>query len=77
MLLQGTFRVLLKPIITELIRPIAMVPEVFLEEQEGLRGLHELTAHCSQCITNVVERILKETNLGFCYNTEDTYRCLL
>ncbi|KAJ8980729.1 hypothetical protein NQ317_019224 [Molorchus minor] len=73
----GNFNVCIKPKVGELLRPMKMPKNLFIEKQSALRGMNEHSTTLSQCIPNVIERIQEITNLGPCDNSESDYFRLL
>ncbi|XP_018578940.1 AP-3 complex subunit beta-2 [Anoplophora glabripennis] len=69
----GNFNVCIKPKIGELLRPVKMPTNLFMEKQGKLRGMNEHVTALPQCPTNIIERINETTNLGPCDNFENEY----
>lgn len=68
----GNFSVCIKPNIGELLRPLKMPANLFVEKQSKLCGMNEHTATLPEC-NNIIERIGELTNLGPCDNSEKEY----
>lgn len=72
---SGSFSVCIKPNIGELLKPVTMSKELFIERQLKLCGMTEHTAVIKNCALNFTDRIHENTNLGPCNNSdEDIFR---
>nr|XP_023022269.1 AP-3 complex subunit beta-2 [Leptinotarsa decemlineata] len=69
----GNFNVSIKPSVGELLRPVQMDKNLFIEHQSRLRGMTEHSSAVSQNISNIVEKMQEITNLGPCDNSDPDY----
>lgn len=71
----GNFNVQIKPSIGELLRPVVMDEEIFIEEQGKLKGMNEHSMKIKKCPNDIVETVNEVGNLGRCDSqNQEVYR---
>lgn len=69
----GNFNVTVKPFIGELLRPITMPEEVFLQEQSKIKGMNEHTGTIENCVDDILSTMNENCNMGKCGKEESDY----
>ncbi|KAL3289609.1 hypothetical protein HHI36_023021 [Cryptolaemus montrouzieri] len=66
----GNFNVVIKPFIGELLRPVIMPQELFIQEQSKLKGMNEHSGKIEECVEDITTLINEICNMGTC-KTDD------
>ncbi|CAH0562703.1 unnamed protein product [Brassicogethes aeneus] len=70
----GNFNVCIKPTIGELLRPLKVPKDLFIEKQGKLKGMNEYSSTLSNCKYNLADRICETANLSLSHAENDLYR---
>ncbi|XP_044765824.1 AP-3 complex subunit beta-1 isoform X2 [Coccinella septempunctata] len=71
----GNFNVTVRPFIGELLRPVTMSQEIFLQEQSKIKGMNEHNGVIENCVQDVSNTMSEICNMGVCKSAEpDKFR---